>query len=167
MTQDLQAPKSDVIDKRPRVRLSELPRGRGEAIWWVCFLMAMLGLFCLIGGGLKATGVLEKPMTENVWLAQQQDVLDQTYDEYIDHFQREDAVTGTLLMAVGTPLLGLLVVFLYFGSVMELTKCQKGHVTYKVYSFCPECGEKVYKKEELPPAEWEKRYGGATQAGET
>lgn len=162
MTQDLVDPKA--AEKRPRVKLEEFPRGRGISIALVCFLIGAMGVVALALGGLRATGVLEKPRTEAVWLAYQKDTLDQSYDQYVDDYNRDNTYSGTLLMAVFAPVALGLAVWMWVGSVAEATKCLKGHVTYKAYSYCPECGSAVYSKDELSPDEWKKRYGGDTKA---
>ena len=158
MTQDLVDPKA--AEKRPRVKLEEMPRGRGFSIALVCFIIGLMGVCALVLGGVKATGVLEKPNTEAVWLAHQKDTLDVTYDQYVKDYNRDATVAGTLLMAVYAPVALGLAVFLWHSSIAEATKCLKGHVTYKTYSYCPDCGSAVYSKDELSPDEWKKRYGG-------
>lgn len=144
---------------RPKVKLEEMPRGRGLSIMLACYLIGAMGVIALALGGLKATGVLVQPRAEAVWLAYQKDALDQSYDQYVDDYNRKNAVSGTILMAVFTPVYLGLAVFLWYGSIAEAKKCPKGHVTYKTYSYCPECGNAVWAKDELSPDEWKKRYG--------
>lgn len=159
MTESLEAPRNSVVEKRPRVRLDELPKGRGWAIGFMCLVIGLMGVFALVAGGLKATGNLEKPDTEAVWLAHQSDILDQTYNEYVHEVEEQNALAGTLMMVIFAPAAIVVAGALAWGTVSEVTKCQKGHVTYKSHSYCPECGEKVYTQNELPPEEWAKRYG--------
>ena len=161
MTEDLLVdPKTSITQKRPRVKLEEMPHGRGFSIALACFLIGVMGLAALALGAMKATGVLDRKDSEAVWLARQQDTLEQNYDEYVKDRDRDNAVSGTFLMALVAPVAIGMAGFLWYGSVSEATKCLKGHVTYKAYSYCPQCGSAVYSKNELPPDEWEKRYGG-------
>ncbi len=162
-------PESGVVpERRPRVKLEELPRGQGWLVGFVCGVLVFVGLGALILGGAEAVGYTTEPVSQAVWSAQQQDavsdIIDQSYDEYVAEFDHENAVGGTIIMAIGAPLAFFLAALLWYTSVGEVTKCPKGHVVAKSHSYCSQCASPVYSKNELSPDDWNKRYGAGPAA---
>lgn len=160
---DLVDPQTGVVpERRPRVKLEELPQGQGWLIGIAVIVLAFAAIGALAVGAIQATGNLTEPLSEHVWTAQQQDaqveIQQQTYTDYLADLNHQRAVSGTALMVLAPAIL-LLAVVLWRGAVTEVVKCPKGHVVKGSHSYCPVCASVIYTKDELAPAEWGKRYG--------
>ena len=141
-----------------RVKLTELPNGRGHAAIGLFVIMGLIGLAVICAGILRVGGSMGVPMTQAEWEVVHQE---RTYGAYVDAV--DAANDASVLMALVTPIgLGILGWLFYRSLVQDVVKCPNGHVEPKKASYCSQCAQRLYTQNELSPDEWNKKYGEAS-----
>lgn len=145
------------MTERPKIKLEELKHGQGYIVMFMAAIIVALGVLSFGLGASRLLGVGDKPDTELVWQAKHLELMAQDYQGYLEE-ESETRYEASVGLMIFLPICCVLAYFLVYTAVSPKIKCPSGHVTWKPYSFCPDCGKKIYDSSELSPDEWQKRY---------